>query len=235
MAPLAPLFILKAQATRLARAERLPRHVALDRIAALHGFPRWSLLAERAREARPVSQVLADTEPGRLVLIAGRPQQGKTMLGMRLAFEAARRVGRSAVFSLDAPAEELRTCYTRAGGSAEVWERQLHLDTADDTTAARIAERAEGVGRGGVVLVDYLQLLDQRRTAPEVEDQVRDLRSFARARGAIVAVLSQIDRRFLATGRELPGLDDVRLPNPLDLGLFDRAVFLHGGRLAVKG
>jgi hypothetical protein len=47
-----------------------------------------------------------------------------------------------------------------------------------------------------------------------------------------VLCLSPIDRKFEAAGREFPDKDDVRLPDPLDLTLFDRLYFLSQGRLA---
>lgn len=56
------------------------------------------------------------------------------------------------------------------------------------------------------------------------------LRAFARARGLTVAFLSQIDRRYDPTVKALPDLEDIRLPNPLDLGLFDKACFLGNGQ-----
>ena len=31
-----------------------------------------------------------------------------------------------------------------------------------------------------------------------------------------------------------PGLEDVRLPNPLNLGLFNKSVFLHNGKKIFK-
>jgi hypothetical protein len=41
--------------------------------------------------------------------------------------------------------------------------------------------------------------------------------------------ISQVHRRFDPTHRPLPTLDDIRLPNPLDLTLFNKACFLHDG------
>jgi hypothetical protein len=44
-------------------------------------------------------------------------------------------------------------------------------------------------------------------------------------------MLSQIDRHFDLADRRLPGLSDVRLPNPADLTRFTRTCFLHEGEL----
>ena len=41
----APIYILKQQAKALARSERIPLHLALDRIANREGFRVWSHLA----------------------------------------------------------------------------------------------------------------------------------------------------------------------------------------------
>ena len=59
--------------------------------------------------------------------------------------------------------------------------------------------------------------------------QVRALRHFARERGLILVFLSQIDRSYDPTRKPLPDIDDVRLPNPLDLSLFDQTCFLNRG------
>jgi replicative DNA helicase len=57
------------------------------------------------------------------------------------------------------------------------------------------------------------------------------LKAFARRQGLIFAFVSQIDRSFEMAGRSCPDLRDVRLPNELDLSLFDHAVFLHDGQV----
>ena len=81
------------------------------------------------------------------------------------------------------------------------------------------------------MVVDYLQLLDQNRATPQLEEQVTALKAFAEAQGMIMLFVSQIDRRFDLTDRSCPGLDDVRLPNPLNLDHFARCCFLNDGEL----
>jgi len=80
-------------------------------------------------------------------------------------------------------------------------------------------------------VIDYLQLLDQKRSTPTLQDQVSDLARFASARGVIIVFVCQIERAFEAVNAPLPGPADIRLPNPLDLSLFSRAWFLHRGVL----
>ena len=61
--------------------------------------------------------------------------------------------------------------------------------------------------------------------------QVRRLKAFARGRGLILVFISQIDRSYDPAQKPCPDLDDVRLPNPLDLSLFDKACFLNNGEV----
>ena len=57
------------------------------------------------------------------------------------------------------------------------------------------------------------------------------LRAFARERGLSIVFVSQIDRSYDPSRKPVPGIQDVRLPNPLDLTLFDKAVFLNNGEV----
>jgi replicative DNA helicase len=85
--------------------------------------------------------------------------------------------------------------------------------------------------RGTVVVIDYLQLLDQKRKNADLTEQVKTLKAFAEERGLIMVFISQIHRSYDPTKRSIPTLDDVRLPNPLDLTLFNKTCFLHAGRV----
>lgn len=77
--------------------------------------------------------------------------------------------------------------------------------------------------------MDDLQLLDQKRANPDPVTQVRALTTFAKDAGPIIVFTSQIDRSYDPSTKSCPDLADVRLPNPLDLKLFDKTCFLHEG------
>jgi hypothetical protein len=49
-----------------------------------------------------------------------------------------------------------------------------------------------------------------------------------------VAIISQIDRRYDPGAKPMPGIEDIRLPNPLDLALFSRACFLSDGQVRLE-
>ena len=88
--------------------------------------------------------------------------------------------------------------------------------------------------RGTLVVIDYLQLLDQKRENPALMVQVRTLDAFARERGLIFVFISQIDRSYDPATKPCPDLADVRLPNPLDLTLFSKTCFLNNGAIEFR-
>ncbi|HIC79518.1 MAG TPA: DNA helicase [Kiloniellaceae bacterium] len=230
----APIFRLKRQARLLAREAGLPLHAALDRLAQDEGFRSWSHLAARFSERSTAGAILAQLNPGDVILLGARPGQGKTLLGLALAVEAVRAGRRGFFFTLDWSEGDVLHHLRSIGTDPETLEGAFVLDTSDDIRADRIEARLSGVPRGTLAVVDYLQLLDQRRCNPELGDQMAVLSAFARASGVILVMISQIDRRFDLQAKPLPDLADVRLPNPLDLGLFTKTCFLHEGALRLE-
>jgi replicative DNA helicase len=83
------------------------------------------------------------------------------------------------------------------------------------------------------VVIDYLQLLDQKRENPNLMEQIKVLKAFAEDRGLIMLFISQIHRSYDPTRASVPALADVRLPNKLDLTLFNKACFLNDGAVEV--
>lgn len=229
----APIFRLKRQAKLLSRETNAPLHASLDEVAKREGYRSWSHLARSSSVDRPAPKLLAHFTPGDLVLLGARPGHGKTLLGLELAAEAAQAGQHSFFFSLEETdasiAERLRDLGFERNAAAST----LVIDTSDAICADHIIER---VGRGQnncVVVIDFLQLLDQRRQNPELAVQVEALAGFARTASAIIVAISQIDRSFDMEGKPLPDVSNVRLPNPADLALFTKTCFLHNGRMQI--
>jgi hypothetical protein len=80
--------------------------------------------------------------------------------------------------------------------------------------ARHIALRLADTPPRTLVVVDYLQVLDQRRDKPPLEDQVRELKGFARARQAVIVCLSQISRTFDLASKPYPGCRTFAFPIP---------------------
>lgn len=228
-----PIFRLKRDARIASRTHGIPLHSALDRVAAEEGYKSWSLLAAAHAPARPEEHLHSHLKPGDLVLIGGRPGQGKTMAALNLAARAVATGNESVFFTLEYSAQDVSERLKRIGMPPQ-GERFFHVDCSDDICADYVADRLRMARRGTLAVVDYLQILDQRRDTQPLDRQVRSLKELARRKGLILAFVSQIDRSFDASNRSCPDLRDVRLPNPLDLSLFDRAVFVHGSEVKMQ-
>jgi replicative DNA helicase len=227
----APIFILKQQAKTLSRRAKIPLHRALDRIANREGFSAWSLLSAKSASDASSATFLAQLRPGDLVLVASRPGQGKTLLSLDLAVKAMRQGHQAAFFTLEFTQADVAACLKTMGEEPSNFTDSFLVDDSDQICADYIIARLASAAAKTLVVVDYLQLLDQKRENSALMDQVLQLKSFARERQLIVLCLSQIDRSYDPAKQPCPGIGDVRLPNPLDLGLFNRTCFLNQGRL----
>lgn len=227
----APIYRLKRQAKVLSRAEGVPLHEALDRIAAKEGFTRWSLLVAHMSAAAPARALLARLDPGDLVLLGARPGHGKTQLSLELTVGAMKSGHQGVFFTLEYNGTDILNLFKSIGEDPGVFRDQFEFDVSDAISAEYITARLSTVPAGTVVVIDYLQLLDQKRENPELMVQVRTLKSFASERDLIMVFISQINRFFDPSAGVCPGFDDVRLPNPLDLKLFNKACFLNDGEL----
>ncbi|NUS20280.1 MAG: DNA helicase [Mesorhizobium sp.] len=227
----APVYYLKRQARLLSRRENVPLHEALDRVAAREGFGSWSLLAAKAAEAAPADRLLARLMPGDMVLVAARPGQGKTLISLELAVATMRQGNRAVFFTLEYVHADILDRFHDIGIEPADFNHLFDFDNSDAISSGYIIERLRPAPRGTLAIIDYLQLLDQRRENPELMVQIRALRSFARERGLVLVFISQIDRSYDSASKPFPDIGDIRLPNPLDLSLFDKACFLNKGEI----
>lgn len=226
-----PIHHLKRQARLQSRAQNLPLHAALDQAAAAEGYQSWSHLSASSPNSSQAETLWSQLGASDLVLLGARPGQGKTVLGIQLALKAALLGQRAFFFTLDYNAQDVDE--RLAQQDAVAISTNLIVDTSDDISADYIIKRLVNETRPALIMIDYLQLLDQKRTNPSLQDQVSDLRAYVKTTGSICVAISQIDRSFDLSGKDMPDQRDVRLPNPLDLTLFDRLCFLHEGRIRV--
>ena len=230
----APIYHLKRRSKDLARADRIPLNEALDRVAMEEGFSGWSLLAARASANTPSRELLALLKPGDLLLLGARPGHGKTMMGLDLIADAMKSGRRGFFFTLEYNEIDVATHFRTLGRDPATFGDQFTFDNSDAISSGYIIDRLTSAPRGTVVVVDYLQLLDQKRENPELAFQVRELKSFARDRGLIMVFISQIHRSYDPSKKPFPDLADVRLPNPLDLTLFNKTCFLNDGDVRIE-
>ncbi len=230
----APLYRLKRNARRLSRQKNIPHIQALDEIALQEGCKSWGLLVARLSAEAPAARLFGQLRHGDLLLVGARPGQGKTLLGLELALEAIKCGNRGKFFSLEYGLQDVQDCLGAIGTDPGKLAGSFEFDGSDAISAGYLIAALTGAPRGTLVVVDYLQLLDQKRDRPALMTQVKALKAFATERGLILVFLSQINRSYDPSEKPCPGLDDVRLPNPLDLTLFNKACFLNNGAITFQ-
>ncbi|WP_142778935.1 DNA helicase [Agrobacterium sp. T29] len=230
----APIFQLKRRAKLMARNNDVPLNEALDQIAQEEGFARWSMLSSRMSSGPLSETVLSRLDAGDLLLLAGRPGQGKTMLGLQLLIDAARDGRKAFLFTLELTEKQAGKYLQSLERETDGFANQVQIVTSDEISADYIIDRMSGSRPGTVAVIDYLQALDQQRSKPVLSEQLRALGDFARRSGCILVFISQIDRSFDPESKRLPDIRDIRLPNFVDLGLFNRACFLHDGEAQLQ-
>lgn len=230
----APIYHLKRRAKAEARRKGIPLNKALDRVARDEGFSNWSLLSATASFTPASRRLWTRLAPGDLVLLSARPGHGKTMMGLRLIVEAIQLGHHGRFFTLEFNEQEVLSRFRTVGGNPALAGNLFEFDSSDAINADYIINRLDNAPSGTVVVIDYLQLLDQKRSNPQLMQQVRTLKSFATKTGLIFVFISQIDRSYDASSKPCPDLSDVRLPNPLDLALFDKGCFLNNRRFQIQ-
>jgi len=225
----APVYRLKREARLLSRRENIPLHKALDRIAATEGFRSWSLLAAKLPE--PVDELFSRLHPGDLVLVGARPGHGKTLTSLKLAVKAMDLGNRAVFFTLEYVERDVLDRFGAIGVDRTRFGGLFKFDSSDAISSHYIVEKLAAAPSGTLAIIDYLQLLDQQREKPDLMTQIRTLKAFARNRGVILVFISQIDRSYEPSTQPCPDINDIRLPNPLDLSLFSKTCFLHNGEV----
>ncbi len=227
----APIYVLKRRAKLLARDIEIALHKALDKVAIEEGFQSWSHLVSSAANESPARNIMSRLEPGDLALIGARPGHGKTLLGLELAAKASQLHRKGYFFTLDYHERDIADRFSTMGIDPSSITKSMVIDTSDGVSADYVVSRVKAETEPALIVVDYLQFLDQKRTNPSLDDQIKSLQRYVIASGAICVLISQIDRSFDLKGKSMPDISDVRLPNPLDLSGFRKLFFLHDGKI----
>ncbi|TAX63227.1 DNA helicase [Rhizobium ruizarguesonis] len=230
----APIFQLKRRAKLMARNNSVPLNEALDQIARDEGFARWSLLSASISSGTLSETILSRLEHGDLLLLGGRPGHGKTKLGLQLLIDAVRDGRKALLFTLEFTDQQARKHLNSLEGDGCSDADSIQILTSDEISADYITQHLSGSEPGTIAVIDYLQLLDQQRTKPTLSEQLQTLGDFAQRNGVILGFISQIDRSFEAGDKRLPDIRDIRLPNFVDVGLFNKACFVHGGEAQLQ-
>ncbi len=177
-----------------------------------------------------------------LIIIAGRPSMGKTAFGLAMAANIAKNSQLPiAIFSLEMSKEQLSLRLLAAESKIEgnrlrtgrfvqneyeklnlalgtLSEMPIYIDDAANITVMQIRSQvrrlqAEKRGELGLVLIDYLQLMEgggsENRTQ-ELSRITRSLKGLAREVNVPVIALSQLSRAVEARNNKRPMMSDLR-------------------------
>lgn len=225
----APIHVLKAQAQQLKKEKGITNTEALDLIAKREGFNSWSLMQSKKDEMFPKSydEILDFFNPGDIVLIGARPSKGKTIFTIGLLVQAIqKKIARNYCFSLSEIHKDI------AGRIAvydeTIGEKDVDLDYSNDINADYIIEKtSKTISKNSLIVIDYLQMLDEKRSNPPLQVQVEKLKNYAKEKECVVVFISQLKRELENRNDKKPLMSDVRLPNPLELKFFNKILMLH--------
>jgi replicative DNA helicase len=190
---------------------------------------------------RDFDRLTAGLQPSDVIIIAGRPSMGKTALALNIGHSAAETTGKAvAIFSLEMSKLQLgiRLLGFDAGINAtklrtgrlrdDDWEHLTHSANhlaelpifIDDSSGIGVLEMKAKCRRLmkrqnlGMVIVDYLQLLQGRRSAEsrqlEISEISRALKALAKDLNVPVLALSQLNRKVEDRPNKRPQLADLR-------------------------
>lgn len=188
-----------------------------------------------------LDRVLSGLQKANLIILAARPGQGKTAITLNMAqFIATQEKKPVAIFSLEMSKEELVDRFLVAQADVDAWrlktgklseEDFTKLSDAmgqlaeapifiDDTPGLNLSEMRSKARRLhmehglGLIIVDYLQLVDPGR---KVENRVQEvsivsqaLKNLARELNVPVLAASQLSRAVEQRGEKRPQLSDLR-------------------------
>ncbi len=189
-----------------------------------------------------LDRMTSGLQPGDLIVVAGRPSMGKTAFALNVGEHVALKAGMPvAVFSMEMGAQQLALRLIGSVGrldqhklrtgrlANEDWEKltvalgQLNdapilIDETPALNAIEVRSRARRLqkqyGKLGLVIVDYLQLMQASTTgenrATEISEISRAMKSLAKELKVPVMALSQLNRSLEQRPNKRPVMSDLR-------------------------
>ena len=208
----------------------------LETTAAFDGF-----VTGVPTDFRDFDRLTAGLQPSDLIIVAGRPSMGKTALALNIAYNAAKRTAKGvAIFSLEMSkqqlgirmlgfdaginASKLRTGFLRDNEWKQLTDAANRLSELpifiDDSSAISVLEMKAKCRRLKkshdltLVIVDYLQLIQGRRSSEsrqvEISEISRMLKALAKDLNVPVIAVSQLNRKVEDRPNKRPQLADLR-------------------------
>ena len=204
-----------------------------------------------------LDKMLAGMHGGELIIVAARPAMGKTTFGLNIAAHVGTHLSTPVlIFSLEMTEEqlvqrmlcaeaevdgqELRTGYIRQDDWAKIAHVAIEMSRApifiDDSPSLGILEMRSRARRIksrfglGLIMVDYLQLMQGRRDVEsrqrEISEISRSLKFMAKELDCPVIALSQLSRAVESRTGNRPQLSDLRESGAIEQDA-DVVIFLY--------
>ena len=190
-----------------------------------------------------LDNILAGFQPSDLIILAGRPSMGKTALALDIARNAAVNhqipVG---IFSLEMSSQQLVDRFIAAEAHIDSWKLRTGRLSAEEDDFTRVRQAMEKLSKApiyiddeasntilqmramarrlqaekglGLIVVDYLQLMQPRVHIESMVQQIteisRSLKALARELNIPVLALSQLSRAVEQRHPPIPRLSDLR-------------------------
>lgn len=206
---------------------------------------------------RDLDGILAGLHRGDLIILAARPSVGKTAFALNLAVNAGKKGHPVAIFSLEMSSEQLVQRVLCA--EARIDSQRLRTGHVDDSDWRKIMEGMGRLGecdiyvddtpsisilevrakarrlfrekRGGLMILDYLQLMQpQNRRSEnrqvEIAEISRGLKILAKELDIPIVALSQLSRAVEQRTTKRPQLSDLRESGAIEQDA-DVVMFIH--------
>ncbi len=187
-------------------------------------------------------ELTSGLQPADLIIVAGRPSMGKTTIAMNMAENVAISSGKPvAVFSMEMPGDSLAMRMMSSLGRIDQnkvrtgkleddeWPRltsainmlaetKLFIDDTPALTPTEVRARARRLAREhgplGLIVLDYLQLMQSPSSGEsrvqQISDISRGLKALAKELNVPVVALSQLNRNLEQRPNKRPVMSDLR-------------------------
>ncbi|MCX7101223.1 MAG: replicative DNA helicase [Methylobacter sp.] len=213
---------------------------AVDKIEAL--FEQEGSITGAATGFTDFDELTSGLQPADLIIVAGRPSMGKTTIAMNMAENIAIKGDKPvAVFSMEMPGDSLAMRMMSSLGRIDQhkirtgkleddeWPRltsainllagtKLFIDDTPALTPTEVRSRARRLAREhgqlGLIVLDYLQLMQSpssgENRVQQISDISRGLKALAKELNVPVVALSQLNRNLEQRPNKRPMMSDLR-------------------------
>ena len=213
---------------------------AVDKIEAL--FEQEGSITGASTGFTDLDELTSGLQPADLIIVAGRPSMGKTTIAMNIAENVALNSCKPvAVFSMEMPGDSLAMRMMSSLGRIDQhkvrtgklddddWPRltsainllastQLFIDDSPALSPTEVRARARRLAREhgqlGLIVVDYLQLMQSPSSGDnrvqQISDISRGLKALAKELNVPVIALSQLNRNLEQRPNKRPVMSDLR-------------------------